>query len=108
MAATFRDDADVISDFHDDLLQRILSFLLDASEVARTSVQAVTPSLAQRRRPPLHRLRRSQQVPTQADRDEARGQIAVVDVVLASRADGPGIEDLEVSFFIYDNSEHNR
>jgi hypothetical protein len=63
MAATFRDDADVINDFHDDLLQRILCFLLAASEVARTSVQAVAPSLTQRRRPPLHRLRRTQQVP---------------------------------------------
>jgi hypothetical protein len=63
MSATFRDDADVISDFHDDLLQQILSFLLAASKVARTSVQAVAPSLAQHRRTPLHWLRRTQQVP---------------------------------------------
>ncbi|CAN6356317.1 unnamed protein product [Urochloa humidicola] len=102
------DAADVISDLPDDLLLRILSFLPAASEVARTSVlswrwrhlwpNAVTLRFAVGSEPRKYRY-------TQADRDDARRLIAITNAVLVSRAGGPDIEDLHVSF-IYSSEDH--
>ncbi|KAL6623303.1 hypothetical protein ACP70R_033182 [Stipagrostis hirtigluma subsp. patula] len=100
---------DLISGLHDDVLLRILSFLPAASDVARTSVlsrrwrhlwsNTVALRFAIGSEPKTYRY-------TQADRDEARRLIAVVNNALEQRAaGGPDMEDLEVSF-VY-SSEDN-
>ncbi|CAL4906341.1 unnamed protein product [Urochloa decumbens] len=100
---------DVISDLPDDLLLRILSFLPAASEVARTSVLSrrwhhLWPNAIALRFAVVSEPREYSY--TQADRDDARRLIAITDAVLASRADGPDIEDLHVSF-VYSSEDHN-
>ncbi|CAN6351868.1 unnamed protein product [Urochloa humidicola] len=102
--------ADVISDLPDDLLLRILSFLPAASEVARTSVLSrrwrhLWPNAVALRFAVGSEPRRYSY--TQADRDDARRLIAITDAVLASRAGGPDIEDLHVSFVYGSSGDHN-